>query len=214
MIKKAFSLIELMVVIAIIAVLAAVAIPAYKSYMVASRMGSITSIIDGYIRQMIVYANTNGQFPNPVDLGLGDWCGADCATVQNPEQLSPYFSYLHFTERGSNKCGKLGEINGQFNTTALGLGSNHQAGYSCILANVGQTVKVKCFYSYGAGSSYTTGFLYAGTLIISISGVATETLNTNDILPGWELVNTSTSPGNFQNVQDFLDEVEPDLQCM
>lgn len=58
--SKAFSLIELMVVIAIVALLAAVAIPSYKEYTNRAKMADVTNLIG---RQLDVWAekHTLGQ---------------------------------------------------------------------------------------------------------------------------------------------------------
>jgi len=53
--QKAFSLVELMVVIAIIGILSAIAVPSYKNYVTKSRAGSILSeveIIQSRVKEM------------------------------------------------------------------------------------------------------------------------------------------------------------------
>jgi len=67
---RAFSLIELMVVIAIVAVLSAVAVPAYSTYVDRAKMGEVQSVTDGIVLQAIDYRNRTGNFPNARDLGL------------------------------------------------------------------------------------------------------------------------------------------------
>lgn len=69
--NKAFSLVELMVVIAIIGILSAIAMPSYRDYMIKSKVANAFSIINGYKTMVENYYNTNGAFPpNPTSLGL------------------------------------------------------------------------------------------------------------------------------------------------
>lgn len=56
--QKAFSLIELMVVIAIVALLAAVAAPAYQQYIAKSKMAEV----NGFIGQELISWNQNHAF--------------------------------------------------------------------------------------------------------------------------------------------------------
>jgi type IV pilus assembly protein PilA len=64
---KAFSLVELMVVIAIVALLAAVAIPSYKEYTNRAKMAEVTNVIG---RQLDVWSekHTLGQTSAPITL--------------------------------------------------------------------------------------------------------------------------------------------------
>lgn len=65
--SKAFSLVELMVVIAIVALLAAVAIPSYKEYTNRAKMAEVTNVIG---RQLDVWAekHTLGKTEAPITL--------------------------------------------------------------------------------------------------------------------------------------------------
>lgn len=65
---RAFSLIELMVVIAIVALLAAVAVPAYKTYVIKSKLAHIFTIADTIGKKQIEYFNKNGNFADAAQL--------------------------------------------------------------------------------------------------------------------------------------------------
>lgn len=69
--KRAFSLIELLVVIAIIAIIAAIAIPSYSKYKIRATFGSYESIIYGAqqsLKSLIRYASSNSPSGNLLPL--------------------------------------------------------------------------------------------------------------------------------------------------
>jgi type IV pilus assembly protein PilA len=67
-IQKAFSLIELMVVIAIVGILAAIASPSYKDYVTRTKLTSGLVIMESLKRISTEYYSINGVFPSLVDL--------------------------------------------------------------------------------------------------------------------------------------------------
>ncbi len=64
--NKAFSLIELMVVIAIVALLAAVAVPQYKKYVIRAQINEAMTIIKSLADEAILQRELNGEFPTSV----------------------------------------------------------------------------------------------------------------------------------------------------
>lgn len=68
LIIKAFSLIELMVVVAIISILAAVAVPSYKDYVVRTKLTNGLIILDNLKSIATEYYSINGVIPTLADL--------------------------------------------------------------------------------------------------------------------------------------------------
>lgn len=62
--QRAFSLIELIVVVAVLGLLASIAIPAYKEYSTKSKMVGAVSALHMFKEQIINYYDTKGKFPD------------------------------------------------------------------------------------------------------------------------------------------------------
>lgn len=67
--KRAFSLIELLIVITIIGVIAAIAAPAYKSYQGKSKLTKLQSYSTMLIDKISAYNAMHGYFPWPAQMG-------------------------------------------------------------------------------------------------------------------------------------------------
>jgi len=65
---KAFSLIELMVVIAIVAILAAVAVPSYKTYVVKARVVQNISLAFNMLNNAVATYQSTGSFPSSIQI--------------------------------------------------------------------------------------------------------------------------------------------------
>lgn len=89
---KAFSLIELLVVITIVGLLAAIAVPAYQSYSVRAKINSTMGPpIDQLKQQMTDYYNKNGIFPDAEAMGYTT--SVDGATITNPSLFGSKILY-------------------------------------------------------------------------------------------------------------------------
>lgn len=76
--KKGFSLIELMVVIAIVALLSAAALPAYKNYLIKTKIVSAVPIVQSINAKLLERFDINGALPSSVTIGT--------ATISNNAQ--------------------------------------------------------------------------------------------------------------------------------
>lgn len=65
---RAFSLIELMVVIAIVALLSAVAVPAYKDYVIRTKVLNAIQVPDFLAHELAVEFAKNGEFPATLEI--------------------------------------------------------------------------------------------------------------------------------------------------
>ncbi len=201
---KAFSLIELMVVIAIVAVLAAIAIPAYKTYMIKVKTTQIVNVIESLSKQSVRFSQTNGYFPNAYELGLSTTPGED--TVADP---SAFFSSdlmqgvdagIQFADYSNpDPCGKVGLVGVTVDAYALGIPEATAPGQSIVafvhhIYHVDDVINTLNYYYIVIGASTYIG------------GV--------DYVPGWMNMiladNTTTNP----LLTDRFDFVNANATCM
>lgn len=99
--SRAFSLIELIVVIAIVGILAAIAIPSYKNYLTKAKLSGAMTVVEGYAEQSKVYYGKYGVFPDNVQVGVlaGFPANADGYLAK------PYIPFMSFMGDGvATKC--------------------------------------------------------------------------------------------------------------
>ena len=121
--KRAFSLIELMVVIAIVGFLAAVAIPAYSGYQLKSKVSSVVPLMHQWNLLHLDYYALNGSYSTAYDdYGLGIDSG-NVWKVNNPSNYSPYISLgsVNFYNCTSHSKPNAAQVAVVIDATAAGL---------------------------------------------------------------------------------------------
>ncbi len=80
--QQGFTLLELMIVVAIVGILAAIAIPAYKDYIVRSKVSECAATIGACKTSVTEYYNTKNSFPsNASAAGCSTNASQYCSTL-------------------------------------------------------------------------------------------------------------------------------------
>lgn len=138
-VKKAFTLVELMVVIAIVAVLSAIAFPAYKNYLMRGKMAHAFKVMSGYIEMSKHYFSMHGVFPNATELGF--------VAGSNPYDLADT-SVINGANRVIiNKfcSGNKGEVSVRFQPVSLP-GLSGDVFFSMVVGDQDGVMITNCFY--------------------------------------------------------------------
>lgn len=180
--KKAFSLIELMVVIAIVSVLAAVAAPAYLSYILRAKVAAALQYTNVQLNESMNYYHQNGVFATVKDLGLP--VGGDVNEIATPYPTKYVASFVSNTAVGSG-CPSANYV-----TTISNYGSGDVADGSAtsgfvyiidFLIDVNGIMTKRCEYFYypnGFGDGASTEAVVPGCSNNAVSlDYSTETSN-------------------------------------
>lgn len=181
--NKAFSLIELLVVVAIIGILASVAAPIYSRYTLTAQASSIVPIVDYLINLSYKKQQLSGSFANASDMNLASAAGQQYADQAAAVALNKYIlasgTSIMATDwaqqAGGGWCpGKYGMIRVNLDPTKLNLPSNYTFfQIECDLWNYNKTLFKFCWYTYGG-----SGFVGTGSPIPSWLA-ATDTSSSN-----------------------------------
>lgn len=200
---KAFSLIELMVVIAIVALLAAVAVPQYKSYIIKANTAKVVTTLDALTQRVIQYSAENGIFPSAYDLGLSTTPGQQ--SVDNPSEFFPaeYFVAANTgvgmmdSSPNNNPCGATGQIFVAIDPYYLGIPEATNPGDSFMyfitfLYNInGMITKYHTFYAFLPNGDTVPG----------------------DFVPGWPQYFLDSAATQNQEVLDAIADYEASAVC-
>lgn len=114
--SKAFSLIELMVVVALLAILAAMSLPMYRENSLRVEIAKVTPVLDHYIRKSQDYYTRHGSFGTANEIGLD--AGAEPQLVANAEEI---YEYANSIVVDTHCSGAVGEVGVDYDWSALGL---------------------------------------------------------------------------------------------
>ncbi len=117
--QKGFTLIELMIVVAIVGILAAIAIPAYKDYIVRSKVSECAATIGACKTSVTEFYNTKTRLP-------GNFTSGGCST-----NASQYCTSLDVAAGG--------RISVTVNAAATGVTTSAGAANDCVLTLSPQT---------------------------------------------------------------------------
>ena len=80
--KKGFTLIEMMVVIAIIGILAAIALPAYQDYTARAQAMEAFTVSDGLRHEVAIWAAVNRSFPDSTVIANNGYIGSQAVALK------------------------------------------------------------------------------------------------------------------------------------
>lgn len=185
---KAFSLIELMVVIAIVAILGTVAYPALNNYLIGTRIASSSVGLSSLLVKVNNFIATHGKMPNSMELDLGinnvaGFAGQIADDAIGRDIIGPYFypasSLQPFTGLVvTHAHGCTGSIYASLDATKLGYTSD-------VADNITGDTGIECDYWIYNGTFQSVCSFYYGTINTSGTGQIPGLINFNTTT-GWD----------------------------
>lgn len=143
---KAFSLIELMVVIAIVGILSAVAVPSYKNYILKAKIASVMPILGHYTNKSIENYTIKGVFANAEDVGLP--LSGGNPNIGLGSAVSPLLDTITMADNGTAQACRGGSILTVMETSNLGDASITDIQIYNYIFEINNSIIPYCFYFY------------------------------------------------------------------
>lgn len=200
MIKGAFSLIELLVVVAIIAILAAIAVPIYSRYAMSAKAAGAVTLMESLVNASVKLQSTNGYFANAYNLGLNPSLNNQNATQAIATALNPYIlasstsiTATDWNQNDSSYClGKYGMIRINLDPAKLNLPNTYTYfQIECDLWNSKGVITKFCWYTYGGAGFVGTGNIIPGWLAATDPS-STNIISTRNAMPSYQNMNCPT----------------------
>jgi prepilin-type N-terminal cleavage/methylation domain-containing protein len=157
--SKAFSLIELLVVVAIVGLLAAIALPTYKQYATRVKLEKAVLAMDDIFDKQKQYWATKGNFPGPAE--LAKMYGTTASGNNFVGRINPYISNVYTYAGGSGSpCYSTAATSLALDMTALGIDPSiaTSGNINCYIFNVSGVLHQACNYALQeSGGNYATG---------------------------------------------------------
>lgn len=159
---KAYTLIELMVVITIVGILAAVSIPTFQNYLLRAKMGTARQYVDSFLQQERDYYSDHGSFPTNAALGVPNTIPSSAANYIYP----PYVAYVTMVPQSTSgtQCpytintGHFSNYKGDFYADSI---SRYVVYYDYVIDHNGVMVSQCAYYEYDPStSSNTTNIIF------------------------------------------------------
>ncbi len=156
MIRKGFSLIELIVVIAIVGILSIIALPYMREYQAKAKIISVIPVVDQLKSKAIDYYSVHGVFPDAAHLGLE----SPQAAITDPTTLSSYLSSAYvisiaFNDEGYTCTNNFGEMLFYFDQDQIGIDDNgFDFGIFIYYADINGTIVTTAADSSASGNEY------------------------------------------------------------
>ena len=185
------------------------AVYAYKIYTAEARLKTLMPIMDDLIKESILFAKANREFPNAYQLGLSS--KPNSIFVDDPTKISKYLGGKPLTNgnslnmsdvSGSNPCRAEGKLWTNIDVSLLGFPSDFANNSGDYTTNSGGN-GIECHYWYYNDEFYSQCFYALGTA---------EHSQTGDLIPGWINAN-ETQYWDFHNMDEYNIHGHNDATC-